>query len=56
MLYVFLSLIQNTYVYCSYVNNKKKIAGSGIRTHEAFATVLKTVPFDHSGIPADEYF
>ena len=24
MLYVFLSLIQNTYVYCRYVNNKKE--------------------------------
>ena len=24
MLYVFLSLIQNTYVYCRYVNNKKR--------------------------------
>ena len=46
------SLIQNTDVYCRYVNNKKKIAEGGIRTHEANARDLKTRPFDHSGIPA----
>ena len=29
-----------------------KYASSGIRTHEANATDLKSVPFDHSGIDA----
>ena len=31
-----------------------KSAGSGIRTHEANARDLKTRPFDHSGIPAEQ--